>query len=132
MLPVALDPALDSDHKRDGTPASLIQLCESCHGAWFEWFDGETSGLAQRVPILDGDAPRARSGGICPRDGARLETQPYLDGGPAVDRCIDCLGLFAGRAQLAELAAFHEHMPEGSGPIVRGSLLARLWHAFGR
>jgi Zn-finger nucleic acid-binding protein len=112
--------------------ATTVQRCESCHGAWFDWFDGETSGLARRMPVLDGDAPRSRSGGACPRDGEKLEPLEYLDGGPSVDRCPHCLGLFAGRAQLQALAEFHEHMPEDSPePILRASLLARLWHAFG-
>jgi len=116
----------------DVSPAT-VQRCQSCHGAWFDWFDGETSGLAHRMPVLGGDAPRSRSGGACPRDGGRLESLEYLDGGPPVDRCPLCLGLFAGRAQLQALAEFHEHMPEDSPePILRASLLARLWHAFGR
>jgi Zn-finger nucleic acid-binding protein len=107
--------------------------CQSCFGVWFDWFDGETSGLAQKVPRLDAAETRARSGGSCPRDGARLEPHEYLDGGPLVDRCPECLGLFAARAQLLALAEFHERMPADSPePIERASLLARLWHAFGR
>jgi Zn-finger nucleic acid-binding protein len=113
----------------EGTDA---QRCQSCFGAWFDWFDGETSGLAQRVPVLGEGAPQSHSGGVCPRDGVRLEQHPYLDAGPPVDRCPECLGLFAGRPQIAALAEFHERMPEKSPePIERTSLLARLWHAFG-
>jgi Zn-finger nucleic acid-binding protein len=110
-----------------------VERCQTCLGVWFDWFDGETSALAHALPHAEVDARASRRGGSCPRDGAQLHTQPYLDVGPRVDRCPECLGLFAGRAQLAQLADFHTRMPEASPePIERTSLLARLWYAFGR
>lgn len=108
-----------------------VDRCESCHGVWFDWFDGETSGLAQKLVTIAVAAPSGHRGGACPRDGAALEAHPYLDAGPPVERCPTCLGLFAGRPQIAALQKFHERMPENSPePIERTSLLSRLWHAF--
>jgi hypothetical protein len=115
-----------------GLDGGRAHRCESCLGVWFDWFDGEMSALAQKLPVLDGGA-HARAGGQCPRDGAILMPHPYLDAGPRVDRCPECLGLFATRAQVRALAEFHDHIPEESPePIERASLLARLWHAFAR
>jgi hypothetical protein len=55
----------------------------------------------------------------------------YLDSGPVVERCPTCLGLFARREQVAELAAFHERIPvDAPEPIVWVSWLDRFWHAF--
>ena len=57
--------------------------------------------------------------------------RPYLDAGPVVARCPTCLGLFARRALVAELAAFHERIPvDPPEPIVWVSWLERFWHAF--
>ena len=53
-----------------------------------------------------------------------------LDSGPVVERCPECLGLFARRSQIAGMAAFHERMPLEVEPIVWVSLLSRFWHAF--
>jgi hypothetical protein len=109
----------------------VLTRCQDCRGVWFDWFDGETSRLAHGMELLEGQASQMREGGACPRDAAPLEIHPYLDAGPPVARCPDCLGLFAGRSQLAALASFHVQMPEASPePIERASLLARLWHAF--
>src|SRR4051812_35556699 len=110
-----------------------VERCQSCQGVWFDWFDGETSSLASRLPAGVDVGVHQRTGGQCPRDRVRLESHPYLDAGPRVERCPECLGLFAGRAQLAALADFHTRMPADSQePIERSSLFERLWHAFGR
>lgn len=107
-----------------------VDVCVACRGVWFDWFDGETSALATQ---LDTDAIHAPSSvaGPCPRDGTALETHPYLDAGPIVQRCPTCLGLFAPRSQIGALQRFHERMPDkAQEPIERSSLLSRLWHAF--
>jgi hypothetical protein len=105
--------------------------CGACHGIWVDWWDGEASGLARRVPPRDGAAPTGKRGGACPRDGASLVDRPYLDSGPVVERCPTCLGLFARREQVPELAAFHEHIPvDAEYPIVWVGWLERFWHAF--
>lgn len=107
-----------------------VDVCEVCRGVWFDWFDGETSALATELDTHAVAAPSSTIG-PCPRDGGGLEAHPYLDQGPLVFRCPTCLGLFAPRAQIAALQAFHRRMPPSTHePIERTSLLARLWHAF--
>jgi Zn-finger nucleic acid-binding protein len=116
-----------------GDDGVVVSRCQECQGVWFDWFDGETSRLAHGMEQLAGQhIPEMRPGGSCPRDGVVLEGHPYLDAGPKVARCPQCLGLFAGRSQLAALADFHERIPASPEPIERTSLLARLWYAFGR
>jgi Zn-finger nucleic acid-binding protein len=108
-----------------------IDACESCSGVWFDWWDGESSALALALPPAEPRGPRGRSGGRCPRDGATLFEHPYLDHGPIVERCPSCFGLFAPRAQIEPLKAFHARMPEAGEERHPTTLLSRLWHAFG-
>src|SRR2546430_10112745 len=84
-----------------------VDVCESCRGVWFDWFDGDAGAVANRIPAIEIAAPSGRSGGACPRDGAPLATQPYLDAGPNVERCPTCLGLFAPSAVIPALATFN-------------------------
>jgi ferredoxin len=107
--------------------------CDACRGVWFDWFDGETSALSQKLDThVVRAAPPVRAGeSRCPRDAGVLVEQPYLDTGPRVFRCGVCLGLFAPRDRIAALQSFHERLPEGGSPIVTSSLLARIWNAFG-
>ena len=103
---------------------------------------------ARRSGSTGGAASRAASRATCcrgrrrPPSGQRGERlpastaatmveRPYLDAGPVVERCPTCLGLFARREQVAELAAFHERIPvDAPEPIVwvscARSLLARF------
>jgi ferredoxin len=123
-------------HQRAVDPALSVDVCGSCGGVWFDWFDGEAAGLSKLV-----DAGRAGDGlddnrthravGPCPRDGSPLAEHPYLDAGPPVLRCATCMGLFAPRATIRSLQQFHERMPtRGAEPIERAGFFARLWHAF--
>lgn len=108
-----------------------VPVCELCRGVWFDWFDGEASGLALGFDTHAVATPPTRPAGRCPRDGDQLVEQPYLDAGPEVGRCPTCMGLFAPRAKIAALQAFHSRIPaRAPEPIERTSLLARLWHAF--
>jgi hypothetical protein len=109
---------------------ATINVCDGCRAVWFDWFDGESSALATHLDAESHRAPSLRDP-ACPRDGAPLTEQPYLDSGPRVWRCHTCLGLFAPRDRIAALQAFHARMPEGAHePIVHSSWLARLWNAF--
>jgi hypothetical protein len=116
-----------------GDDAVTLDICESCRGVWFDWWDGDSSALAQHLPVVEGGVPRGRPGGACPRDGAALFAHPYLDHGPVVERCPECFGLFAPLAQIEPLRAFHARMPEqpGGDPRHPTTLLMRLWHTFG-
>ncbi len=129
VCPACAGPMLEV---RVGEEQAAVDVCETCRGVWFDWFDGETSDLARSIPTVDGSAPVGKKNGACPRDGAPLETHAYLDSGPEVERCPTCLGLFAPRARIPQLRAFHQRMPETKAPdpVRRESLLARLWHAF--
>jgi len=104
--------------------------CQACLGVWLDWFGEEASRVAQKVPPAPAASSDGRRGGACPRDGSSLVERAYLDSGPVVERCPECLGLFARRSQIAGMAAFHERMPLEVEPIVWVSLLSRFWHAF--
>ena len=111
-----------------GERVAPVSLCSSCCGVWFDWWAGETAALSR---ILS-DLPRSTSGqphgdGACPRDHTALVSQPYLDKGPLVRRCPRCMGLFARREQVDELAHFSERLPECPPPIEDRTVLARLW-----
>ncbi len=114
--------------------ASEVSVCGACYGVWFDWWAGETAALASDLLQLPRSArgPRGRehTTSVCPRDGAVLELQPYLDRGPSVRRCARCMGVFAARPQIDELAAFSRVMPEPEGPIEDRSVWARLWRLF--
>ncbi len=105
--------------------------CEACFGIWLAWWSGEASGVARLVPLHGEAAPVGQRGGACPRDGTPLTARAYLDTGPEVERCPTCLGLFAPRAKVRALAAFHERMPPDPPELIHfPSLLTRFWHAF--
>lgn len=109
-----------------------VHVCRSCQGAWFDWFDGEMSALAQALAPAAAPPPPVPHAPACPRDGAPLVEQPYLDAGPPVERCPTCLGLFARRDRIEALRTFHLRMPEESPePIQSPSLLTRIKQAFG-
>jgi hypothetical protein len=106
---VELEIALDRDGAADPI---VVEVCESCRGVWFDWFDGEISALACYLEPVDVSAPRGRAGGACPRDGAQLVDEPYLDQGPLVGRCPTCYGLFVRRDRIPALQEFHSRMPD--------------------
>ena len=120
-----------SDEHDDGRGENVAFACGACRGVWLDWFGEEPTRVARRVEPAPGNGPEGRAGGSCPRDGSALVLRPYLDSGPVVERCPTCLGLFASRAQLAPLAAFHERIPfDAPEPIIWVSWMTRFWHAF--
>ena len=105
--------------------------CGACAAIWVAWWGGEPSGIARTVLPRPPQASWVQRGARCPIDDAELVDRPYLDSGPVVARCPTCLGLFARREQVSELAAFHERIPlEAPEPILWVSWLDRFWHAF--
>jgi hypothetical protein len=107
-----------------------LSVCGACFGVWFDWWAGETSALSRALVELPRGGSATPGQGHCPRDGMPLEPHAYLDQGPVVRRCGRCMGLFAGRAQIDELAAFAEKLPDQPdhpGPIEDPTVLARLW-----
>ncbi len=113
---------------RVGEEQVAIDRCMTCQGVWFDFFDGEASALARHVTVLPLGGFEHAAPGACPRDGAQLTAQPYLDAhGPVVERCPSCLGLFARRERIAALRDFHERMPDPIPPMLLHSIWARLW-----
>ena len=111
-----------------GEDQVAVDRCQICQGVWFDFFDGEASSLARHVPILPLKGYERALPGLCPRDGAQLVAQPYLDAnGPVVERCSSCLGLFARRERLPALREFHEKMPDPIPPMLLHSIWARIW-----
>ena len=111
----------------NGERVPLLSVCEACFGVWFDWWAGESSAISTVLRSLPRTTRTAvRADGVCPRDASPLDAQAYLGTGPVVLRCARCLGLFASRDQLDELAAFAEHLPESTGPIIDASLFDRL------
>jgi hypothetical protein len=104
-----------------------LSVCGACFGVWFDWWAGETSAISRALVELPRGGGGAPGLWQCPRDGMTLEPHAYLDQGPVVRRCARCMGLFAGRSQIDELAAFAERLPDHPGPIEDPSVLARLW-----
>jgi Zn-finger nucleic acid-binding protein len=118
--------------ERVGPDNAAVSRCELCSGIWFEWFAGEAGNLSHHlVDIVVDTTLRLQVGGPCPNDASELQPQPYLDGGPHVERCPKCLGLFLPAARIEELRRFHERMPnQMEEPIERVSFFERLWHTF--
>jgi hypothetical protein len=105
-----------------------VSVCEACFGAWFDWWAGESCAISTQLADLPRAQNQARRGeGVCPRDATPLSSQAYMGTGPSVRRCARCLGLFASRAQVDELAAFAHQLPESPDPIEYPNLLARIW-----
>ena len=105
--------------------------CTTCAAIWVDWWGGEPSGIARNVVPRPPQSTSGQRGKRCPVDDSQMVDRPYLDAGPVVARCPTCLGLFARREQVAELAAFHERIPvDAPEPIVWVSVLDRFWHAF--
>ncbi len=119
--------ATQSQETASGERVPLLSVCGTCFGVWFDWWAGESAAIARVLGALP-RTPRTAllADGKCPRDASELDAQPYLGTGPSVLRCARCLGLFATRDQLDELATFAEHLPESTGPIIDAKLLDRL------
>ncbi len=101
-------------------PEAVVDLCDDCGGAWFDWHDGDAPGLAQalhRAPDRAAPDEPASPPGPCPRCALPLTAESFLGDGPVVDRCPGCLGLFAPSASLAALAALaDQHQRAPSAP----------------
>jgi len=111
-----------------GERVAPLSVCSTCFGVWFDWWAGETTAISTSlVDLPRGAQASVRGDGCCPRDGLPLESQPYLASGPVVRRCPRCMGLFAAREKIDELAAFAHLLPAHHGTIEDKSVLARLW-----
>jgi Zn-finger nucleic acid-binding protein len=103
-----------------------IDVCESCGGVWFDWFDGELTSLARRARVVGPRVTTPRDDGrvrdrACPRclDPLQADTVHETE----VLRCASCAGVFVSREATETLA--HVHAPSEQ-EAARGDPLARL------
>lgn len=107
-----------------------VDVCNSCGGAFFEFFDGEPTELARELlehvqAFSDYDVSQDGGDATCPDCEVAMVTWAYLSG-PLVSRCERCLCLFASAVELLALAkAEHEEL-EGQEPSWLGKVLAAL------
>jgi Zn-finger nucleic acid-binding protein len=86
---------------------AVVDVCERCHGAFFEFFDGEPSALARQLSTNVEPVASSRTKiGPCPDCKVEMVYARYQEHGPTVARCGSCLGLFATQSQLTELAHY--------------------------
>ena len=95
-----------------------VDRCASCGGVYFDYNDGETSGLATRlVASASGGAPPLRQA-RCPECDEPMHPMAYLDTGPELHRCAGCLAAAATPETIRALARFTlEESP--AGPLQR-------------
>ncbi len=91
--------------------SSWAHVCEACGGTFLEYFAGEPVMIARALARAGGrpDRPaRPRRPAPCPDCERELVIRPYLDDGPLLWRCPECLALFATAAQLRQLAEYEQ------------------------
>ncbi len=94
---------------RDDHESAEVDICSSCGGVFFDFFDGEPGDLARGVltcyPPAEGEDDTELSGELtCAECGASMALHKYMDKGPAIGRCDACVAIFATPAQLRRLA----------------------------
>ena len=92
---------------------STIDACDECGGVFLDFFDGEPFAVARDVVKQLEDFESAfRVGGkllTCPDCGRPMEVHPYVDIGPDLARCNQCMAVFATPAQIRALSRFTIH-----------------------
>jgi len=103
-----------------------IDVCRKCRGTWFDRDELRPVlvALASDRDVKDDDfrdGPREvlpqysikQTGRRCPRDNFVLQTFNYgYDSNVLLDRCPQCMGVFAGRSELRRLARYIKGNPE--------------------
>jgi len=98
---------------------SWIHVCEVCGGTFLDYFAGEPVMIARAIARGGGrrDRPtRSQAAVTCPDCERELVIMPYLDVGPLLWRCPECLAAFATSGQLRQLAEFEQHR-DPPGPL---------------
>ena len=118
--------ALPGDHDQ----GTVVDMCEPCGWVFIEYFDGEPTSVA-RTMVRERLSPPDRSGAwrqapACPECQCGLDLLAYLDRGPLVYRCTQCMAVLATAEQIEALARFEEidHPEQKSGLF---DLLRRLF-----
>ena len=109
----------------------VVDVCEPCGWVLIEYFDGEPTHVARAMAEAE-LAPPARSmasppeSPMCPECQKPFQLLPYLEDGPAVFRCTQCLAVLASADQISALAAFtHDPHDEEQGGLF--AFLRRLF-----
>ena len=115
MKPVTLPDEVDNQ--------IVVDLCEACRCVFIEYFDGDAANVARALrdePLLQGDAlgdlsrPASEPVGdhrdppYCPECDIPLQLMLYMQQGPAVYRCNQCMATLATAQQIAALARYEE------------------------
>lgn len=101
---------------------TVVDVCEPCGWVLIEYFDGEPTQVARALAEAEQTPPArpltSRPGKpICSECREPFQMMPYLEDGPAVLRCPQCLALLASAEQIAALAEFKENADDKSGGL---------------
>jgi hypothetical protein len=120
----------------DGAGSSAeaaIDVCGSCRGAFFEFFDGEPSAISRAISRRPPGRVPARTpnvGVMCPDCAAPMVRKPYLGRGPEIARCEQCMAAFVTADEMQALAQLSlEADPKDAAPAP--SWTARVWQWLG-
>jgi len=102
--------------------SAILDECPTCGAYWVDFFDGEFSNIAREVQLDDLPTPALAETCSCPDCGVPLQRTRYLDHGPAILRCIECMGSFLTWEDIHSLSSFFE-TEEGEPP----SWWTRFW-----
>jgi Zn-finger nucleic acid-binding protein len=94
------------DGSRSNVEAA-IDVCASCRGAFFEFFDGEPSAISRALPRRPPGRASARTpkGALmCPDCAAPMVRKAYLGNGPELARCEQCMAAFVTPDEMQVLA----------------------------
>lgn len=97
----------------------VVDLCESCPCVFIEYFDGEPATIARALrqePLMQASAlgkipvsnQPDNAEPKCPECNIPLQLMLYLDDGPPVHRCDQCMAILATAEQIAALAQFEQ------------------------
>lgn len=128
----------------DGDERVVVDICEACRCVFIEYFDGEPATIARslrseslmQVTAL-GDltgpsnaATAANETAQCPECAISMQLMLYLDEGPPVHRCDQCMAILATAAQVAALAQFVQLEKPDDGDSDTGlfAFLRRLFY----
>ena len=81
-----------------GDLVALVDVCNGCGAAFFDFEDGEPRALVRALPAIALHPDRGGVAHGCPACGVPLYTAAFpREGGVIVSRCGQCGGLFAPR-----------------------------------
>ncbi len=87
---------------------AVVDRCSQCDGVWMDFFDGEFASLARQIEFIAIPGEPSPASISCVDCHANMPRVAYLDRGPPIHRCPECLGTFATPVQLEALAEYFE------------------------